>query len=418
MGTSELFKTAPEPVTRYFQTKTNRPSFDWRDVAPEEHAYAFTVAKSHGYEILDDIRSALDDAITNQVPFEQFRQRLKPILKEKGWWGRRFSKDPKDGATKLVQLGSDRRLRTIYWANTASAYAAGEWERIQRTKRMLPFLRYVISTADHKRPEHKVWVDIILPVDDPFWRTHYPPNGWLCKCRVFQITRREAIRRGWTEDTKAPEIVSKPWFNRRSGRWEDIPIGLDPGWHSNPGLNRGRNVVELLSHRVEKLTPSARRAAIADYVHSPVFARFVDRAHDTGLQHAAMVTELRDQGLNGADLYHELNRQAPYDFDRIPLGVVSPDLVNELPTVFLDARTIGHAADHRRQEERVWTEVQDVIDRGQVKQDGNALRIFDPQSQRFIVLVQDQPKGAWRIVTMFKGKKQRYFDKQKGERIR
>ncbi len=63
----ELFKTAPEEVTRYFRAKSDRPAFDWRDVASEEHAYAFTVAKATSQDILANIRSAVDDAIVSRA---------------------------------------------------------------------------------------------------------------------------------------------------------------------------------------------------------------------------------------------------------------------------------------------------------------------------------------------------------------
>ncbi len=70
MDAPDLFKTAPREVTRYFDGKANVPSFDWRDIAPAEHAFSFTVAKSAGYDILDDIRAAVADAITELAGME------------------------------------------------------------------------------------------------------------------------------------------------------------------------------------------------------------------------------------------------------------------------------------------------------------------------------------------------------------
>ncbi len=79
----DLFKTAPAEVVRYFDAKKSKPTFDWRDIAPEEHAYSWTVAKSAGFDILDDIRAAMVDSIRNQLPFEHFRDQLTPILQQK-----------------------------------------------------------------------------------------------------------------------------------------------------------------------------------------------------------------------------------------------------------------------------------------------------------------------------------------------
>lgn len=103
MGVADLFKTAPKEVTRYFDGKASLPTFDWRDIAPEEHAFSFTVAKSAGYDILDDIRSAISEAITGKTPFEEFQRNLMPVLQQKGWWGKTLAIDPETGEEKLVQ---------------------------------------------------------------------------------------------------------------------------------------------------------------------------------------------------------------------------------------------------------------------------------------------------------------------------
>lgn len=266
---ADPFATAPEEVTRYFREKRSSPSFDWRDVAPQEHAFSWTVAKSMEHDILDDIRAAVDDAIVNRTTYQDFAARLTPILQEKGWWGRGIQTDPRDGQPRIVQLGSPRRLRTIYWANTRTAHAAGEWERTDRNKRFLPYLLYTLSRAERRRPEHEGWVGIVLPVDDPWWDTHYPPNGWGCQCGVRQISEREARRLGWTDGMEGPQIIMRPWKNRRSGETVMVPLGIDPGWATNPGKARAANAAEFLHGKISGLSENRRRIAIADVVASP-----------------------------------------------------------------------------------------------------------------------------------------------------
>lgn len=278
---ADLFKTAPAEVVRYFRAKRSIPTFDWRDVAPQEHAFSWTVAKSAGYDILDDIRAATDDAIVTRVPYDEFARKLTPILQQKGWWGKQRAFDPQDGVEKLVQLGSPRRLRTIYWANVRSAYAAGEWERTQRNKRFLPFLVYTLSVAVHRREEHESWVGTVLPVDHEWWHTHYPPNGWGCQCGVRQISAGEARRLGYTDGMPAPEIVMRKWTNKRTGEVVWVPEGIDPGWQTNPGVSRGRNLSELLHGKVEEMPDYRRAVAIEDIVGSPILKALAERRMPT-----------------------------------------------------------------------------------------------------------------------------------------
>ncbi len=275
MDAPDLFKTAPREVTRYFDGKANVPSFDWRDIAPAEHAFSFTVAKSAGYDILDDIRAAVADAITNRVPFEEFRARLTPILQAKGWWGKKEAADPATGELRAVQLGSPRRLQTIYWANTATAHAAGEWERTQRNKRFLPFLIYLRSVAEHKRLEHLRYVGTVAPVDDPIWDWLYPPNGWGCKCGVRQVSRQQALDLGWNGE-EPPQPAERPWRNKRTGETVMVPEGVDPGWDTNPGKHRAANVSRFLTDRIETMPAPRQRIAIEDIVSSPVLKAFAE----------------------------------------------------------------------------------------------------------------------------------------------
>jgi SPP1 gp7 family putative phage head morphogenesis protein len=264
MTDKPLFTTAPREVIAYFDRRPSVPTFDWRDLAAHEHALAHTVAKTAGFDILDDLRQAIRKAVVDRTPFEQFRDDLIPILKRKGWWGDSMVTDPQTGARVKARLGSPRRLQIIYWANVHSAHAAGEWTRIERNKDFLPWLTYVSSASERKRPLHLSWVGTTLRVDDPWWRTHYPPNGWNCKCSVRQIGDREADRlhTRYGRDA-APAIDERPWLNRRTGATEMIPAGIDPGWQTNAGLTRDRALTNQLQGALDRMSVAARDNAVS-----------------------------------------------------------------------------------------------------------------------------------------------------------
>ena len=43
------------------------------------------------------------------------------------------------------------------------------------------------------RASHKPFDGLVLPIDNEFWREHYPPNGWRCRCIAFGIDERVRI---------------------------------------------------------------------------------------------------------------------------------------------------------------------------------------------------------------------------------
>jgi hypothetical protein len=256
-----LFKNAPREVIDYFDRRGSRPIDAWTDIAPREHALQFTVARTLGYDVLDDLRAAVRMAVVNRQSFEDFKRDLIPILQQKGWWG----KVEKNG--EIIQLGSVRRLKIIYDTNIATAEAAGDWRRIQAVKRELPYLEYMSSVSERKRPEHLSWVGITLPVDDAWWGTHYPPNGWMCKCRVrSRAEPREGAR------TTAPPLQEIAWTNKKTGEVQMVPKGIDRGFDHNPGKMRDRLIGQLLTNKIQQLpSHTLRRDAVQTLRQDPVF---------------------------------------------------------------------------------------------------------------------------------------------------
>ncbi|PCJ57859.1 MAG: phage head morphogenesis protein [Rhodospirillaceae bacterium] len=234
-----LAPLAPKEAVKFFRKKGLAVGFDWRDVWKEEHAAAFTVAKAMRVDILEDIRGAVDTAIAKGVTFNKFKKNLRPVLQAKGWWGRKELIDPLDGTAKLVQLGSDRRLKTIFDTNLRMSYAAGRWERAQRVKKTRPWLRYIAVLDDRTRPQHRDWHGIVRPIDDGFWQTHTPPNGWKCRCSFQQLSDRDLKRFGH-KVSKPPKIKTREWLNKRTGEVSKVPVGISPGFDYNVGEARLR----------------------------------------------------------------------------------------------------------------------------------------------------------------------------------
>ncbi|PJK29324.1 phage minor head protein [Minwuia thermotolerans] len=233
----ELEPLPPAEAVAFFRSKGYLTGFSWRDVSAEQHGQAFTVAKAMRLDVMEAIRGELDRALAGGTTFQDFRKTLTPRLKELGWWGRKPMFDELTGETIEAQLGSDRRLRIIYDANLRAAHAAGHWTRIQATKQDLPYLRYVAVLDGRTRPQHRAWHGTLLPVDHVFWQTHYPPNGWRCRCQVQQVSEGQMRRRGWQVTEPPPESgPGRAHVNRRTGEVIEAPAGIDPGWGHNPGM--------------------------------------------------------------------------------------------------------------------------------------------------------------------------------------
>ncbi|MDA8483601.1 phage minor head protein [Pseudomonas resinovorans] len=268
----ELKPLPPAEAIEYFEQKGYAISFDYRDVWQAQHQAAFTVAKVMQQDILVDIRKAVDKALAEGIPYEQFAKALIPTLQDKGWWGRRPEKDPLTGEVREVQLGSPRRLKVIYDTNLRTAHAEGQWQRIQENKEAFPYLQYDGKNSENPRLQHAAWDSLVLPVDHPFWQEHFPVRAYGCKCRARSLTAIQVEGTG-LQVGPAPEVPKVTYVNQRTGEVQQIPEGVHPSFHYPPGGWR----TGLSNHLVEKLeatTEALARTSIADLVKGQAFAEW------------------------------------------------------------------------------------------------------------------------------------------------
>lgn len=234
----------------YFRGKVDLPTRAWTDVYAAEHDYAFVVAGAVKRDLLLDLRGAVDKSISSGTTLEQFRKDFDQVVGKHGW-----------------QYQGERGWRTnvIWETNLRQSYNAGREAQMAdpELRKRRPYAVYRHGDSAHPRPMHLSWNGITLPLDDPWWATHTPQNGWGCKCKKFMLSARDVERQGLTI---GPAPVTE-WEDRVIGRSSPggsrtvrVPKGIDPGFEYAPGQSRLTNYVPQLRTRDLIPAPSAAPA--------------------------------------------------------------------------------------------------------------------------------------------------------------
>jgi len=152
------------------------------------------------------------------------------------------------------------------------AYAAERYKQLQRLKKFKPFWRYRIGNSRVHREEHVRWDGLILSVDDPWWKTHFPPNGWGCNCYIEALDEIDMRELGKSAPDEAPpdEIIRVKYGDSTI----EVPKGIDPGWAYTPGANDTESVLRTL----EKADPEIAAQAWDDI--KPYLREQLDKEHD------------------------------------------------------------------------------------------------------------------------------------------
>lgn len=233
----------PEPVhfteaIDFHKAKLRLGTRAWTDLWQDQHARAFAVAGAMKDALVADFHEATTRAIAEGRTIEDFRKDFDTIVAKHGW---------------SYKGGREWRSRTIFETNLRTSYAAGRWAQAVRLKKQRPYLRYVHGHPVHPRKHHLAWHNTILPVDHPWWKTHFTPNGWGCQCTVQSVSEADMKRFGWkVSDEPPPTKLVRHMLNTPDGPKEIfVPEGIDPGFDYNPGegaFGRGANLTEIERH--------------------------------------------------------------------------------------------------------------------------------------------------------------------------
>lgn len=221
----------------------------------EEHALAFTVAGMARDDILAALRDGITDVIAGKLSREEWLEGARARLIKAGYWR---EEGEKGGITPS-------RLQLIFDTNTANAYHGGRWQRLEERRETHPYLMYLTKRDHRVRPEHRAWEGLILPIDHPFWQTHFPPNGFRCRCAVLGVTQAEYDQLKRDGGQFAGGTVK--FDNDIDADLE----ALDPGFAYNPGIpgSRAAALQRLAEEKAARQTAKAAETAAPSTEHLP-----------------------------------------------------------------------------------------------------------------------------------------------------
>jgi SPP1 gp7 family putative phage head morphogenesis protein len=371
----------------FFRAKVSLPTKTWTDLWQGQHARAFVVAGAIQADLVADLRQAVDAAIAQGETIEQFRKRFDEIVAKSGW-----------------SYNGSRGWRTgvIFNTNLRTAYQAGRWAQIQQLKATRPYLRYTAVMDLRTRPLHRLWHNTVLPVDDPWWDTHYPPNGWNCRCTVQSLNARDLDRYGLKISDQAPPVdLVKRLINVDGAKVEfDVPKGIDPGFGYNvgkAGYGAGQEAVAGAADST-KPTFTALKGPREALPPPPLPDAVPPIAPDKLLPPATTEKELRQ---------------------RLTDALGGPETIFMDPTgarVLINQTLIDHYMEHDNpfdgrdrffpfipelieNPQEIWVGFATNDETGKVELRRRYLRIIELNKDRRLILVTDIEAGLWRTVT-------------------
>lgn len=137
---------------------------------PEVRARAFTVTGLEPASLIQRVRDEVA-TIPAGADWETAKKNIVGILDE-GHFG----------------AGAERRAELLVRMHGFQAYSSATW-RTGMEDPDTTHWQYLTMEDARVRPGHRALDGVTLPKHDPFWRRHFPPWDWGCRCRVRGINQ-------------------------------------------------------------------------------------------------------------------------------------------------------------------------------------------------------------------------------------
>ncbi len=230
-----------DEAIRFFGDKVTLAPDKYRALTAEARAKAFTVAGVAKMDVLTDLYTGIDKAISEGTTFADFQKSVTGIMEKRGWTGM-----------------TPYRLDNVFRTNIQQAYQAGHFQKQMGLADRRPYWQYVAVMDSRTRPAHARMNGKVMRYDDPFWETSYPPNGFRCRCAVRDLSESE-FGREKLNLTENQDSVADPGFDTNPGEAYRVDL---VAWEK--AEKAPRPLQEAFMDAMAKGSP--RRAAFADWV--------------------------------------------------------------------------------------------------------------------------------------------------------
>ena len=225
------FLLAPTPHTEAVDFIKDKPAVTRRvfdQLLPELQARAFTVT---GIEVADTLQRVRD--IVAELPaggdWEELKTRIigevSPFFVT--------SDDPEEKAKQ--EYGAERRAELLLRVHGGQAYAAASYRLMDAQRDLFPYWQYLSLHDGRVRPTHAALDKIALPCDADFWKTHFPPWEWMCRCQAVPLSEEDVQAIRDADEDRPPEarqLLEGPALEKLER--ENIIVR-----HSDPAAGKG-----------------------------------------------------------------------------------------------------------------------------------------------------------------------------------
>ena len=177
-----------EAAADYIRGKAVADPKNFGNLPPQLKQRAFTVAGIEQLDVLQRIR----DAVAKLPEGASWDEAKKEIASEMSPYT--------GGDMKAARAKAEHTLRI----HGFQAYAVARHQQQMEVASRFPYWQYETVGDARVRPGHAALDGKVLRADDPWWKTHYPPWDWGCRCIVNALDEEDAEEIGITDSADMP----------------------------------------------------------------------------------------------------------------------------------------------------------------------------------------------------------------------